>query len=114
MLFLDEGKVGAPAAHLLGQPAHRAARDQVPADELQKARKLGVAGRLGDRAVQRQVLVDRRFSARGGTLDGITTDIYSEGIQMPIVKAYRKGVVSDEIMDIIRMNVRLPERAEHP
>jgi N-methylhydantoinase B len=47
----------------------------------------------------------------GGTLDGITTDIYSEGIQMPIVKAYRKGVPNDEIMDIIRMNVRLPERA---
>jgi N-methylhydantoinase B len=30
---------------------------------------------------------------------------------MPIVKAYRKGVPNDEIMDIIRMNVRLPERA---
>ena len=25
----------------------------------------------------------------GGTLDGITTDIYSEGLQMPIVKIYR-------------------------
>jgi len=47
----------------------------------------------------------------GGTLDGMTTDIFSEGLQMPIVKAYRKGVISDEIMEIIRMNVRLPERA---
>lgn len=47
----------------------------------------------------------------GGTLDGITTDIYSEGLQMPIVKAYRKGVVNDEIMSIVRANVRLPERA---
>ncbi|MBV9824606.1 MAG: hydantoinase B/oxoprolinase family protein [Alphaproteobacteria bacterium] len=47
----------------------------------------------------------------GGTLDGITTDIYSEGLQMPIVKAYRKGVVNDEIMAIVRANVRLPERA---
>ncbi len=28
----------------------------------------------------------------GGTLDGATTDIYSEGLQMPIVKIYRKGV----------------------
>jgi hypothetical protein len=27
----------------------------------------------------------------GGTLDGITTDIFSEGLQMPIVKAYRRG-----------------------
>ena len=47
----------------------------------------------------------------GGALDGMTTDIFSEGLQMPIVKAYRKGVVNDEIMEIIRMNVRLPERA---
>ena len=29
----------------------------------------------------------------GGTLDGATTDIYSEGLQMPIVKMYRKGVL---------------------
>src|ERR1700735_1131145 len=28
----------------------------------------------------------------GGTLDGMTTDIYSEGLQMPIVKAWRAGV----------------------
>jgi N-methylhydantoinase B len=47
----------------------------------------------------------------GGTLSGVTTDIYSEGLQMPIVKAYRKGEPNEEIMDIIRMNVRLPERA---
>ncbi|MGC2415965.1 MAG: hydantoinase B/oxoprolinase family protein [Stellaceae bacterium] len=47
----------------------------------------------------------------GGTLDGITTDIYSEGLQMPIVKAHRAGVVNEEILSIIKMNVRLPERA---
>ncbi len=47
----------------------------------------------------------------GGTLDGITTDIYSEGLQIPIVKYQREGVVNDEIVDIIRANVRLPERA---
>ena len=47
----------------------------------------------------------------GGTLDGITTDIYSEGLQIPIVKYQREGVVNDEIVDIIRSNVRLPERA---
>jgi N-methylhydantoinase B len=47
----------------------------------------------------------------GGTLSGLTTDIYSEGLQMPIVKAYRKGEPNEEVMDIIRMNVRLPERA---
>ncbi len=47
----------------------------------------------------------------GGTLDGATTDIYSEGLQMPIVKMYRKGVINDELVSIIRTNVRLPERA---
>jgi N-methylhydantoinase B len=47
----------------------------------------------------------------GGTLDGMTTDIYSEGLQMPIVKVYRDGEVNQDIIDIIEMNVRLPERA---
>jgi N-methylhydantoinase B len=47
----------------------------------------------------------------GGTLDGMTTDIYSEGLQMPIVKAWRAGVPNEDILTIIRMNVRLPERA---
>jgi N-methylhydantoinase B len=47
----------------------------------------------------------------GGTLSGVTTDIYSEGLQMPIVKAYRRGEPNQEIMDIIRMNVRVPDNA---
>ena len=28
-----------------------------------------------------------------------TTDIYSEGLQMPIVKIYRKGVPNEELID---------------
>src|SRR6478752_3498718 len=47
----------------------------------------------------------------GGTLDGMTTDIYSEGLQLPIVKAWRGGVANEDILSVIRMNVRLPERA---
>ena len=47
----------------------------------------------------------------GGTIGGMTTDIYSEGLQMPIVKIYREGVLNDEILSVIRMNVRIPERA---
>jgi N-methylhydantoinase B len=47
----------------------------------------------------------------GGTLEGSTTDIYSEGLQMPIVKIYRSGVPNEELISIIKMNVRLPERA---
>ena len=47
----------------------------------------------------------------GGTLGTITTDIYSEGIQIPIVKYRRKGEVNQELVDIIAMNVRLPDKA---
>ncbi|SEI85150.1 N-methylhydantoinase B [Azotobacter beijerinckii] len=47
----------------------------------------------------------------GGTLGQITTDIYSEGIQIPITKYRRKGEVNQDLVDIIAMNVRLPERA---
>ncbi|OVZ55606.1 5-oxoprolinase [Pigmentiphaga sp. NML080357] len=47
----------------------------------------------------------------GGTLGQVTTDIFSEGIQIPIVKYRRAGVVNQDLVDIIAMNVRLPERA---
>src|SRR5215217_3863361 len=47
----------------------------------------------------------------GGTLMEGTTDIYSEGLQMPIVKIYRKGVPNEELISIVKTNVRLPERA---
>ena len=47
----------------------------------------------------------------GGVLGGITTDIYSEGLQIPIVKYQKAGVVNQDLVDIIRMNVRIPERA---
>ena len=47
----------------------------------------------------------------GGTLGQVTTDIYSEGIQIPIVKYRREGVVNQELIEVIAMNVRLSERA---
>jgi N-methylhydantoinase B len=47
----------------------------------------------------------------GGTLMEGTTDIYSEGLQMPIVKIYRQGAINEELISIIKTNVRLPERA---
>src|ERR1700680_1689054 len=43
----------------------------------------------------------------GGTLGGITTDIFSEGLQVPIVKYAKKGVVNQDLVDIIAMNVRM-------
>jgi N-methylhydantoinase B len=47
----------------------------------------------------------------GGVLGGMTTDIYSEGLQIPIMKYQKAGVVNQDLVDIIRMNVRIPEKA---
>jgi N-methylhydantoinase B len=47
----------------------------------------------------------------GGVLGAMTTDIYSEGIQVPILKYQDRGKVNQDLLDIIRMNVRLPPRA---
>lgn len=48
----------------------------------------------------------------GGTLGGMTTDIFSEGLQIPILKYQKAGVVNQDLVDIIHMNVRLPSRAQ--
>ena len=47
----------------------------------------------------------------GGVLGGMTTDIFSEGLQIPILKYQKAGVVNQDLVDIIAMNVRLPPRA---
>ncbi len=47
----------------------------------------------------------------GGKLDGMTTDIFSEGIQIPILKYQKAGVVNQDLLDFLHMNVRLPDRA---
>ena len=47
----------------------------------------------------------------GGTLGGRTTDIYSEGLQIPFVKVIKEGVEDPEILAFIAMNVRRPELA---
>ena len=47
----------------------------------------------------------------GGTRGVVSTDIYQEGLQIPMVKYRREGVVNQDIVDIIRMNCRLPDLA---
>src|SRR5207248_617004 len=47
----------------------------------------------------------------GGSLGGMTTDIFSEGLQVPIMKYQDRGVVNRTLIDIIKQNVRLPSRA---
>jgi N-methylhydantoinase B len=47
----------------------------------------------------------------GGALGGMTTDIYAEGLQIPIMKYQDRGVVNETLLAVIRQNVRLPSRA---
>ncbi|MBV8537243.1 MAG: hydantoinase B/oxoprolinase family protein [Alphaproteobacteria bacterium] len=47
----------------------------------------------------------------GGLLGGMSTDIFAEGLQIPYLKYQDRGVVNQDLVDIIRMNVRLPSRA---
>jgi N-methylhydantoinase B len=47
----------------------------------------------------------------GGTLGGMTTDIFSEGLQIPILKYQDRGKVNEDLVNIIRQNVRIPNRA---
>lgn len=47
----------------------------------------------------------------GGSLGGVTTDIYCEGLQIPIVKLFKKGVQDEELTDVVKTNVRFPNRA---
>ncbi|HLG72845.1 MAG TPA: hydantoinase B/oxoprolinase family protein, partial [Chloroflexota bacterium] len=47
----------------------------------------------------------------GGVLqqNSVTRDIYSEGLQMPIVKIFKRGVQDQELTEVIRTNIRFPE-----
>jgi N-methylhydantoinase B len=47
----------------------------------------------------------------GGVLGAVTRDIFSEGLQMPFVKIFKRGRQDEELTAIIRSNCRLPEFA---
>lgn len=47
----------------------------------------------------------------GGVLEGRTTDIYSEGLQIPFVKVIKDGSKTPRSLAFIGMNVRRPELA---
>lgn len=47
----------------------------------------------------------------GGVLNSTTRDIYSEGLQVPIVKVFKRGVQDEELTRLIAANVRFPELA---
>lgn len=47
----------------------------------------------------------------GGSMGHVTTDIYSEGLQIPILKYQSRGIVNQDLLDMIMINVRLPDLA---
>jgi N-methylhydantoinase B len=47
----------------------------------------------------------------GGALNVMTRDIFSEGLQVPILKMYSAGKLNTDLVSILHMNVRIPERA---
>ena len=47
----------------------------------------------------------------GGILNGMTFDIYSEGLQIPHVKYHERGKLNADVREFIKMNVRRPDRA---
>lgn len=55
----------------------------------------------------------------GGAKGEITSDIFSEGIQIPITKYVSRGEINQFLVDVLRMNVRMPDlcigdlRAQH-
>lgn len=44
-----------------------------------------------------------------GSISPDATEIYQEGLQLPAVRVYDAGVLSETVVDIIRANIRLPQ-----
>ncbi len=47
----------------------------------------------------------------GGARGIVSTDIYSEGLQIPMLKYCKRGEINQDLVDMIRMNCRLPDFA---
>ena len=53
--------------------------------------------------------LDMGGAVPGGVAGGLT-EIYQEGLRIPLVKLYKKGEEDSEIFDIIAGNIRIPEK----
>ena len=47
-----------------------------------------------------------------GSMAGGMSEIYQEGLRIPVVKLFRKGEIQQDIMDILMLNVRVPEERQ--
>ncbi|HEY0213367.1 MAG TPA: hydantoinase B/oxoprolinase family protein [Paenirhodobacter sp.] len=50
-----------------------------------------------------------------GSMSGGMSEIYQEGLRIPLVRLFRKGVVQQDLMDIFLLNARIPDerRGDH-
>lgn len=47
-----------------------------------------------------------------GSMAGGMSEIYQEGLRIPVVRLFSKGVLQQDIMDIMLLNVRVPEERQ--
>lgn len=47
--------------------------------------------------------------AQPGSVSTIATEIYQEGLQFPFLKLYERGKINKPLVELIRVNVRLPD-----
>ncbi len=46
----------------------------------------------------------------GGALDSMRREVYEEGLQIPLLKLYKKNIPNEEIFQMLRANVRVPDQ----
>ena len=47
-----------------------------------------------------------------GSMAGGMSEIYQEGLRIPVVRLFKEGVLQQDIMDILMLNVRVPEERQ--
>ena len=50
-----------------------------------------------------------------GSMAGGMSEIYQEGLRIPVIKLFKKGELQSDILDLLLLNVRVPEerRGDH-
>ncbi len=44
-----------------------------------------------------------------GSMSGGMTEIYQEGLRIPVIRLFNQGVLVDDVLDLVLLNVRVPE-----
>lgn len=78
-----------------------------------------LAGHLNDVCVMSPIFYEGKLAAFtacvfhhsdiGGRVSSDNQDVFEEGLFIPVVKLYDRGVLNESVMDLIRWNVRTPD-----